>query len=91
MNAEKNIADILNALSNEINQLYGYVTIPGDNFGEPAINSGPCGPFANTFCVLLIAQAIFLLSHLSYTIVIQFGLGARHEEPKPRNTMRDGE
>ncbi len=52
MNAEKNIADILNALSNEINQLYGYVTIPGDNFGEPAINSGPCGPFANTFLTL---------------------------------------
>ena len=47
MNAENNISDILNALSDEVNQLYGYVKIPGDNFGEPAINSGPCGPFAN--------------------------------------------
>lgn len=40
MNAEKNIADILNALSNEINQLYGYVTIPGDNFvSQPLIQA----------------------------------------------------
>lgn len=30
----------------------GYVEIPGDNFGEPAINSGPCGPFANAFLKL---------------------------------------
>lgn len=40
---------ILNALSDAINKRYGYVTINGENFGEPAINSGPCGPFANTF------------------------------------------
>lgn len=40
---------ILNDLSDEINQLYGHVEIPGDNFGEPAINSGPCGAFANAF------------------------------------------
>ncbi|MBA3535415.1 MAG: hypothetical protein H0T84_02215 [Tatlockia sp.] len=39
----------LNELSNKINKLYGYVKISGDNFGEPAINSGPCGPFANAF------------------------------------------
>jgi len=39
----------LNNLSEEVNHLYGYVEIPGDNFGEPAINSGPCGPFANAF------------------------------------------
>jgi hypothetical protein len=32
--------------------LYGYVQIAGDNFGEPAINSGPCGPFANAFLKL---------------------------------------
>ena len=49
MNAENNISDLLNALSDEINQLYGYVKLAGDNFGEPAINSGPCGAFANTF------------------------------------------
>lgn len=41
MNAENNVSDLLNALSDEVNRLYGYVTIPGDNFGEPAINSGP--------------------------------------------------
>jgi len=40
---------ILSELSCEINKLYGYVEIPGDNFGEPSINSGPCGPFANAF------------------------------------------
>ncbi len=39
----------LNNLSEEVNRLYGYVTTEGDNFGEPAINSGPCGPFANAF------------------------------------------
>jgi hypothetical protein len=44
-----NISDLLNALSDEVNALYGYVTIVGDNFGEPAINSGPCAPFANVF------------------------------------------
>lgn len=49
MNAENNISDLLNALSDEVNHLYGYVKLAGDNFGEPAINSGPCGPFANTF------------------------------------------
>lgn len=49
MNAENNSYDLLNELSAAINKLYGYVKIPGDNFGEPAINSGPCGPFANVF------------------------------------------
>ena len=49
MNAENNSYDLLNELSDEINKLYGYVKIAGDNFGEPAINSGPCGPFANAF------------------------------------------
>lgn len=43
------VIQILNELSNEINTLYGYVSIEGDNFGEPAINSGPCAPFANAF------------------------------------------
>lgn len=43
------VLDILNDLSDEINKLYGYVTLAGDNFGDPAINSGPCGPFANAF------------------------------------------
>lgn len=40
---------ILNELSADINSLYGYVEHEGDNFGEPSINSGPCGPFANAF------------------------------------------
>lgn len=39
----------LNDLSREINALYGYVNVAGDNFGEPAINSGPCAPFAKVF------------------------------------------
>lgn len=39
----------LNRLSNDMNDLYGYVNIPGENFGEPAINSGPCAPFAKIF------------------------------------------
>lgn len=39
----------LNELSEEVNKLYGFVEVPGDNFGEPSINSGPCGPFANVF------------------------------------------
>jgi hypothetical protein len=39
----------LNNISNDINKLYGYVDMPGDNFGEPAINSGPCAPFAKAF------------------------------------------
>ncbi len=52
MNAENNVPDLLNALSDEVNRLYGYVTIPGDNFGEPAINSGPCGAFAHAFLKL---------------------------------------
>ncbi len=39
----------LSSLSADINNLYGYVYIPGDNFGEPAINSGPCAPFAKFF------------------------------------------
>ena len=41
--------EILNRLSHEINELYGFVNAPGDNFGEPAINSGPCAPFAKSF------------------------------------------
>ena len=49
MNAENNSYNLLNELSDKINKLYGYVKIAGDNFGEPAINSGPCGPFANAF------------------------------------------
>ncbi len=40
---------ILNELSEAINKLYGFVALPGDNFGEPAINSGPCAVFANSF------------------------------------------
>jgi hypothetical protein len=49
MNVENNLYNLLNELSDEINKLYGYVKIAGDNFGEPAINSGPCAPFANVF------------------------------------------
>ncbi len=45
----KEVIDILNKLSHEINKKYGYVTVEGENFGEPAINSGPCGPFAKVF------------------------------------------
>ena len=40
---------VLNDLSKRINELYDYVKIEGDNFGEPAINSGPCAAFANAF------------------------------------------
>ena len=43
------IIQILNTLSNAINNHYGYVRLKGSNFGEPVINSGPCGPFANVF------------------------------------------
>lgn len=43
------ITQLLNDLSSEINALYGYVTEEGDNFGEPSINSGPCGAFAHAF------------------------------------------
>lgn len=43
------IVEILNGLSQRMNQLYGYVQQEGENLGEPAINSGPCGLFANTF------------------------------------------
>jgi hypothetical protein len=43
------VTEALNELSNEINKLYGYVKIAGDNFGEPSINSGPCGAFAHLF------------------------------------------
>ena len=39
----------LNNISKDINEMYGYVNMPGDNFGEPAINSGPCAPFAKAF------------------------------------------
>lgn len=39
----------LNELSKAVNQHYGYVKLEGSNYGEPVINSGPCGPFANLF------------------------------------------
>jgi hypothetical protein len=52
MNAENNASYLLNSLSAEINKLYGFVEVAGDNFGEPAINSGPCGPFAYAFYTL---------------------------------------
>jgi hypothetical protein len=39
----------LNDLSKHINNLYGFVRVKDNNFGEPAINSGPCGTFANAF------------------------------------------
>ena len=45
----KTLNAYLDELSDEINKLYGYVNIADDNFDEPAINSGPCGPFANAF------------------------------------------
>lgn len=45
----KKSIDILNMLSDEINQVYGFVEEKGSNYGEPAINSGPCGPFADIF------------------------------------------
>ncbi|MGQ3892350.1 hypothetical protein [Legionella sp. CNM-4043-24] len=47
---KNNTLILLNELSNKINELYGFVKIAGENFGEPAINSGPCGPFAYAFC-----------------------------------------
>lgn len=34
--------EILNSLSHETNELYGFVNVYGDNFGEPAINSWLC-------------------------------------------------
>ncbi len=40
---------LLNELSDEVNDIYGYVDVAGSYLGEPAINSGPCGPFANAF------------------------------------------
>lgn len=43
------ITKILNELSKAINKHYGYVQLEGSNYGEPAINSGPCGAFANVF------------------------------------------
>ena len=43
------ILQILNELSQAINAHYGYVKLEGSNYGEPVINSGPCGPFANVF------------------------------------------
>lgn len=45
----KKALENLGALSAKINKRYGYVSYAGDNFGEPVINSGPCGPFANEF------------------------------------------
>jgi hypothetical protein len=49
MNLDNAVINRLNELSAAINKLYGYVSIAGENLGEPAINSGPCGPFANAF------------------------------------------
>lgn len=46
---KKNTLEILQQLSDELNATYGTVHEPGDNYGEPAINSGPCGPFAKVF------------------------------------------
>jgi hypothetical protein len=46
---KEKVVSILNQLSKEINALYGFVTIRGDNYGDPAINSGPCGAFAYAF------------------------------------------
>lgn len=43
------VIQVLNDLSKAINERYGYVILEGSNFGEPVINSGPCGPFANVF------------------------------------------
>lgn len=40
---------ILNRLSHAINEEYGFCKDLGDCFNEPAINLGPCGPFANAF------------------------------------------
>lgn len=45
----KKALENLGTLSAKINKRYGYVSHAGDNFGEPVINSGPCGPFANEF------------------------------------------
>jgi len=42
------VIQILNDLSTAINERYGYVTLEGSNFGESAINSGPCGPSSVT-------------------------------------------
>jgi hypothetical protein len=36
---EHNTLILLNELSEKINNLYGFVEIAGENFGEPAINS----------------------------------------------------
>jgi CubicO group peptidase (beta-lactamase class C family) len=52
LNQHDNMTHVLNELSDAVNKRYGFVTIPGDNFGEPAINSGPCGPFAYAFYTL---------------------------------------
>jgi hypothetical protein len=43
------VLSILNRLSYAINQEYGFCEEMGDCFNEPAINLGPCGPFANAF------------------------------------------
>lgn len=43
------VLENLGTLSAKINKRYRYVSHAGDNFGEPVINSGPCGPFANEF------------------------------------------
>jgi GNAT superfamily N-acetyltransferase len=49
INITEKALENLGALSAKINERYGYVSHAGDNLGEPVINSGPCGPFANEF------------------------------------------
>lgn len=48
----KNTEELLGTLrnlTNKMNERYGYVSFAGENYDEPVINSGPCGPFANEF------------------------------------------
>jgi CubicO group peptidase (beta-lactamase class C family) len=52
LNQHDNMTQVLNELTGAVNKLYGFVTTPGDNLGEPAINSGPCAPFAYAFYTL---------------------------------------
>lgn len=52
MNIENSNSQALNALSHEINNLYGYVQIEDETVMTPAINAGPCGAFAHAFLQL---------------------------------------
>lgn len=63
---------LLNQLSSEINKLYGYVKHQGENLGEPAINSGPCGPFAYEF-------ALLWNTHMALSCKIAFLIQANEE------------